>query len=94
MHLFLIIFEEALASEAKEKASALFSPEDVFELSDTTLLLRAPTSDPGLLDQTFGLSDDASEPKVGIVFKLNGSYAGYHHAHLWDWLKKVRETIG
>ena len=94
MHLFLIIFEEAIASAAKEKANALFAPEDIFEVSQTTLLLRAPTSDPGLLNQTFGLSDDASEPNVGVIFKLNGSYSGYHHSDLWDWLKKVRETIG
>ena len=87
MFLFMVIFKEAIASKAKEQAENTLLPNQVFELSDTTLLVKSPTSDPALLNQMFGLYKEADEPNIGAIFKLNGTYTGYHRADLWDWLK-------
>ena len=89
MFLFMIIFKEAIASKAKAKTVNTLLPNQVFELSDTTLLVKSPTSDPALLNQMFGLYAEADAPNIGAIFKLNGTYSGYHRADLWDWLKEA-----
>ena len=92
MNLFLVIFEEAIASEEKEQAKSSFSAGGVFELSDRILLVQTPISDPKSLSMSFGLSDEAGSSNVGVVFKLDGSYYGHYYSSLWDWLKKAREV--
>ena len=91
MHLFLVIFKEAIASKAKEQAESTLLSNQVFVLSDNTLVIQAPTSDPSLLTQMFGLFAEATEPNIGVIFKLNGTYSGYHRSDLWDWLKEARD---
>ena len=29
------------------------------------------------------------DPIGGVVFKLNRSYAGFTHGHVWDWLRRA-----
>ena len=91
MHLFLVVFEEAVASEAKEQAESTLLSNQIFLLAENTLLIQAPTSDPSLLTQMLGLFAEATEPKIGVIFKLNGTYSGYHRSNLWDWLKEARD---
>lgn len=94
MHIFLVIFEEAIASEAKEQAASDALPMESFLLSEYALLVGSPVSSPGHLRDLFGLSDESSPTNVGVVFRLNGSYAGYYDAEIWDWLQKAREESG
>ncbi len=92
MNLYLVFFEEAIASEVKEQAESSDSLDGVFELSDHALLVQSPISNPQYLSAPLGLSDEAGSANVGVVFKLNGSYYGHYYDSLWDWLKKAREV--
>lgn len=92
MNLYLVIFEEAIASEVKERAKSSDSTDGIFELSDRALLVRSPISDPKYLSAPLGLSEEAGSANVGVAFKLDGSYFGHYYESLWDWLKKAREV--
>lgn len=92
MHQFLVIFEEAIPAEIKERAEMVFTAEGVFQLSDHVLLVRTATENPQALSDVFGLADDEGSANVGVIFRLNGSYYGHYYASLWDWLKQAREV--
>ena len=60
---------------------------DVYQLSNEVLLVRADVDDPKSLSGLLKLSRDGD---AGVVFKLNGSYSGYHDKTLWSWLHENR----
>ena len=84
---FVAIFEEAVPSNIVTRAKDLLSAENVYRLSDAVLLLRGPFANPDSLMNVLQLSEEAN---TGVVFRLNGSYSGYHYERLWDWLKAGR----
>lgn len=92
MHLFLVIFDEAIASEAKERATPHVPTEGIYQLSDHVLLVRSPIDDSKYVGAFFGLDGSPNNTdQVGVIFRLNGSYYGNYYTGLWDWLKKARE---
>ena len=91
MNLFIVSFREAVAHQWQTHAGAVLNEGDVFVVSPYELIVRLHTEDPSFLTQAFSLYGDASEPVAGVVFKLNGTYAGYHAADLWDWLAVARK---
>ena len=91
MNLFLISFQDPFEAAVKERADVVFSPNQVFTLSDRLLLVRTSIENTKDLSALFDLAGDGEDPRTGVIFKLNGSYYGYHSSSLWDWLAKGRE---
>ena len=84
---YLVVYEEALPSGVLKKAENTFDPENVYKLTENTLLLRTQSESPTLLRDVLDISGASL---TGVVFKLDGSYSGYHYEALWDWLKVGR----
>ena len=78
------IFEEPIPDKVVDRAEELFDAENIFSLSNTVMLLRVYLEAPNSLKNVLYLTEGAN---AGVVFKLNGSYSGYHDEELWDWLK-------
>ncbi len=91
MNLFLITFQEPIEPGVKKRVEVAFSNE-VFTLSDRLLLVRTSIENTKDLSSFFDLAGEGEDPTTGVIFKLNGSYYGYHSSSLWDWLAKGRES--
>ena len=84
---YVAIFEDNIPEGVVERAEGIFDSENIFRLSDTVLLLRVDLEGPKTLGNVLDLADGAH---TGVIFRLNGSYSGYHYEKLWDWLKAGR----
>ena len=80
--LFIAVFEEPIAKSDLETIKQLF---EVYQLNPQTVVLYAPDLMPATVPSN--LFDFGSE-KPGVVFKLNGSWAGHYYKDLWEWLKE------
>ncbi len=81
---YVAIFEEPIPEDIVKRAEEVVDPGNVYRLSDTVLLLRLGEESTENLGNVLKLSEQAT---TGVVFRLNGSYTGYHYEALWDWLK-------
>ncbi len=90
MDLFIILFQEPIPPETVEIVKSPPLGNEVFRLSDRALLVRSYVDNPKVLSDLTGMSSESESPPVGVVFKLNGSYHGYYHKDLWDWLAENR----
>ena len=89
MSLFVAIFRESLSDEVMKLAKS--SPvEASYRIDDHALVMRSYVENPQILGIHFGMNGDSPPLRLGIVFKLNESYYGYHEQRLWDWLKEHR----
>jgi hypothetical protein len=89
MSLFLAIFKEPLSPDLVELAES--GPTDsVFEVSDHVLAISSYVENPQVLSEHLGMVGGAADKRVGVVFKLNGSYKGYYRKTLWEWLSEHR----
>ena len=94
MNVFIVVYEDETPAEILGKADALFG-NGVLQLSDRVLLVRAYIDDPAQLSTALEVSGETDPSKVGVVFKLNGSYAGNHYRNVWNWLKEARgQAVG
>ena len=87
--LFLAYFAEPVSDAEVKRAETLF---ETYRLDEKVILLWAknpiPASAPSDLfrmDEPEGPDDNAV---TGVVFKLNGSFAGYYDKGLWKWLRE------
>ena len=79
---FIAVFEDEFSEEDMERAELLFEP---YRLTDQAVILYSKHPLPTTVARDlFGLDED----KPGVVFKLNGSYAGYYHEGFWSWMKE------
>ena len=90
MNLFAVIFRGEAPARALEVANTV-SRNEAFEISEGVFLVHSQIDSPEILGDMFGMSDDSGSPQIGVVFKLNGSYSGYYHNDLWEWLAEARE---
>lgn len=86
-HLYLAVLEEKIPHDVIEELS---HKEEVHSLSEYALLIRSSIYNPSTLRSELGIGMPASKPRIGIVFRLNGSYSGYHYEKLLDWLSLDR----
>ena len=86
MNLFIVIFQDPIAHDWQQSAGPVLDEDDVFVISPYELIVRLHTGDPSFLAQAFNLHGEGTEPVVGAVFKLNGTYYGYHRTALWEWM--------
>ena len=94
MHLFLVIYDEAVASKYDKLAVPHSAIEGIYKVSDHVLLIQTPIDEAKHLGTFFGLDGEPNDDAdVGVIFKLNGSYYGNYFSELWDWLRKAREEI-
>ena len=85
MPLFVAIFSEPLSDEVMELAKS--GPvEAMYRIDDHALVVRSYAENPQILSNHFGMTSDLPKLRSGVVFKLNGSYFGFHDPRLWDWL--------
>ncbi len=92
MYFYIAVCEEPITDDMFEKANQLCSKE-AYRLTDNALLLQSHISDPGVFVPAFRLDDSfGDDSNIGVVLKLNGSYMGYHHSKLWDWLDAIKEA--
>lgn len=57
-----------------------------YKLNDTFFLVRSDTISEEVAINVGIKGDDRVGDVTGVVFKLNGVYAGYAQNSLWDWL--------
>ncbi len=77
---YLVVLEESVSDADKKRAKTLF---DVYQINENVIVLYSTNSVPtGVVSDLLELDDE----KVGIVFKLNGSYSGFYYSEFWDWL--------
>lgn len=85
--LFIAVFDDDVPDDVIERAQALQGGR-VHTLASNLLLISLPgsTANPivRMLVPEYDLTED---PTAIVVFKLNGSYSGYYHRSLWDWLE-------
>ena len=93
MHLFIVIFREPVAEDWQKAAGAVLSDDDVFVVSKYELIVCLHTSEPSFLAQAFGLYGKGPDPSLGAVFRLQGSYSGFYHVALWDWLQEKLKDV-
>ena len=91
MALFIASFHEDPPPGLLEKASKSF--QSVYPLSSNTWIIRANADSTDMLSDFLGMDVSTHPRTIGMVFKLNGSYSGYHYERLWDWLEEARERI-
>ena len=87
---FLVYYQEPVSTEKKEQLAEQPLIESIFALEDRVLLIQTPLADPGLLAAIVDVTGE--NPKAGVTFKLDGSYSGYFHKDLWDWLEEARNA--
>ena len=80
--LFIAVFENPIPKSDLEKAEQLF---EIYQLNPQVVVLYARNPMPSTVSSE--LFDFDSE-KPGVVFKLNGSWAGYYYKDLWEWMKE------
>ena len=90
MNLFVVIFRGEAPPKALEVANTV-SRNEAYKISEGVFLVHSHIDNPEVLGDMFGMSDDSRPPQIGVVFKLNGSYSGYYHSDLWEWLAEARE---
>ena len=88
MALFIASFHEDPPDGLFEKASQGF--QRVYSLSGNTWIVQANADVTDTVSDFLGMGKDTSPRTIGMVFKLNGSYSGYHYESLWDWLVEAR----
>ena len=86
MNQFIVVFREPI-SDSSYANNALIA--DTFQLSDSALLVRSTLDSPRHVRTLFQMSGEETDPKLGVVLKLEGSYAGYDEDPLWDWLSQA-----
>ena len=57
-----------------------------YKLNDTFYLVRSENISEEVAVNVGIKGDDRVEDVTGVVFRLNGAYAGYAPTSLWDWL--------
>ena len=93
MHQFVVLFSDEIPPEVLQLAESTFTTANVFQVSDKALLVRSHSADPASVTMAVGLHADAPSPVAGVVLKLNGTYQGYHHPELWEWLAGVEVGV-
>ena len=59
-------------------------------MTEHSILVYSSASDPKVLTDLLGMTGDADDLQLGIVFRLNGSYSGLFYAQTWEWLSERR----
>lgn len=90
MNLFIVLFDQPITEEVENEVKANPLVRDAFKLSDHNMLIQSYVDDPKSLGISLGINGESDESQVGVLFDLVGSYHGYYHSALWDWLKAVR----
>lgn len=91
MNTFVAVLRDGVfTQEMAEQIESMGYIRSVYMLTDKALLIRCHADLPRVVSDSLGMSDEHSEPVVGVVFKLNGSYFGYYGKDLWDWLAEGR----
>ena len=87
MSLYVAVFDGPVAAQIEAELGSSSLVADTYRLSESVLLISSPSSAPGVLSGAIEMSDG----RVGVVFKLNGSYQGHFYTSLWDWLSENRD---
>ncbi len=92
MNLFAVIFEDSMPSDILDIAETQ-PMRGGFQLSDQMIVVQSYAENPKVISDILGMTGPEESPKIGVVFKLNGSHSGYFHADLWDWLAEARGEV-
>ena len=85
--LFMAVFNEDAPPDVVERAGQLEDGGAHIIASNVMLIhLSSSSSSNDLIRKLVPDFDENEKPTALVVFKLNGSYAGYYNKRLWDWL--------
>ena len=68
-----------------EEVSGATRVSDAYQLKDNVFLIRSTVTSPDTVGIDLGLTGETGS-RIGVVFKLNGSHAGYYYQKVWEWL--------
>ena len=83
MSIHAIVLSEANA-EVSKRIEAQYPQH--YALNNTFFLVRSDEITEKVAIDVGIKGDERTEDALGVVFKLNGTYAGYASRALWDWL--------
>ena len=90
MNLFIITFHKAITPEIENEVNSDPLVKQAFKLNDHDMLVQSYADSPQALSESIGMIGEPDEARAGVVFNLEGSYHGYYHKDLWNWLEAVR----
>lgn len=91
MEQYVAVFAEPIAAVVAAEVNDNPVVSSTYTLSNYGLVIRSHAAKPKVISDLIGFLGDQEHPRIGVVFKLNGSYNGYYMSTLWDWLSENRE---
>ena len=89
-NLYIAIFQNAINDDTTKGIEVVSS---TYKLSSNALLVESEVAKASVLSDLLEIGDDLDPPRIGVVFKLNGSYSGFYAKDLWSWLEEIQERI-
>ena len=90
MNLFIIVFHKSITPEIENEVNSAPLVKQAFRVTDHDMLVQSYVDNSRVIAENIGIDGGLEEPPLGVVFRLEGSYSGYHDDALWDWLEAAR----
>ena len=85
MRIFAVFVDEEIGDKIASRAEELYE-DRCFKIDNNFFLIASDELTDSVSEKL--LEEDGDELfYTGVVFSLNGSYAGYETQSLWDWLE-------
>lgn len=91
MSTFAVILNEP-NDEVVARLKEAYPEPDHIELGPTVYLVAGDLLIEDMTARLGFKGEDAIDGAVGVVFRLNGSYAGRNYRSLWDWLTRAEAS--
>ena len=92
MAVLVVALAEPATPEFRTQVISLYPPPKSYEFSNTAFFVQDDNI-PEVIARKLRIKVEAREENTrlatGAVFGLDGTYAGYTHKSLWDWLSYV-----
>ncbi len=87
MAIFLIVLDED-NEEFEARVKTLYPPPQSHKISDLTYFVQSNETSNAIAEK-LGLRETVGLIVTGVVYRLNGAYAGYTFKSTWDWLEQA-----
>lgn len=89
-NIFAITLTPRRGSEAKiqERIEEEYPDQNHFKISDICFLVSSYELSQSVAQRIGLKGENRVEDSLGVVFRLNGAYSGYHYKSVWEWIKQ------
>ena len=75
--------DEDIRQKIKDKIQEVYDEKSI-EVNDGYYIISTNQAKAGSIAESLGMYDNSDT--YGIVFRLNGTYAGFAPGRIWDWI--------